>query len=202
MTIIGYARVSTTNQDNGLETQKSLLEGAGAEKLYFEKITGTSTKQRLELANAIKSANKGDTFVVTKIDRLARSIFDLNTIVDELLKKGITVRFLKENMEFKPENADNKPNSMQSLMFNILGSFAQFERDLIVERTTEGRERAIAEGKHMGRKASYTQKTMDKAVDQYKNRKDNKMSVSDILKLNGIPKASFYVELKKLNIEK
>ena len=107
-----------------------------------------------------------------------------------MLEQGVTVQFLHENMEFKPNN-DNEPNrknSMQPLMFNILGSFAQFERDLIVERTTEGRERAVAQGKHMGRKASYSQKTMDRAIVQYNNRKDNGMSVSEILKLNGIPK--------------
>ena len=141
--------------------------------------------------------------MVAKIDRLARSIFDLNKIVGELLEQGVTVQFLNENMEFKPNN-DNEPNrqnSMQSLMFNILGSFAQFERDLIVERTTEGRERAVAQGKHMGRKASYTPKAMKKAIDQYQNHEENGMSASDILKLNDIPKASFYVELKKINVE-
>ncbi|KAA0965284.1 recombinase family protein [Sporosarcina sp. ANT_H38] len=118
----------------------TLLQGVDIQN--SEKVTGTSTKKRIELANAIKSANKGDTIVVTKIDRRARSIFDLNKIIGGLLDKGVTVEFLNENMEFKPNN-DNEPNrqnSMQSLMFKILGSFAQFERDLIVERTTEGRE--------------------------------------------------------------
>ena len=89
--------------------------------------------------------------MVTKIDRLARSIFDFNKIVGELMEQGVTVQFLNENIEFKPNN-DNEPNrqnSMQSLLFNILGSFTRFERDLIVERTTEGRLRAVAQGKQV-----------------------------------------------------
>ena len=194
--IIGYARVSTVGQD--YETQREKLVSAGCEKIFVEKVTGTSTAQRNQLKATMEHAREGDTVVVTKIDRLARSIFDLNKIVSELKEKGVNVRFLDENMEFKAEESNNP---LQSLLFNVLGSFAQFERDLIVERTTEGRERAKAQGKHMGRKAGYAPKAMKKAIEQYNNRKDNGMSVSDILKLNGIPKASFYVELKKLNIK-
>lgn len=194
MSMIGYARVSTTSQENGLETQRVMLEEAGASKIFHEKITGTSTKQRIALKECLEYLREGDTLVVTKIDRLARSIFDLNKIVEDLKAKGINVMFLKENMVFE---AQGKQNSLGTLLFNILGSFAQFERDLIVERTTEGRERAKEQGKHMGRKAGHSAKSMKKAIEQYNNRSDNKMSVSDILKLNGIPKASFYVELKK-----
>lgn len=194
MAIIGYARVSTTNQDNGLETQKKLLEDAGVTKIFHEMITGTSTKQRTALKECMDYLRVGDTLVVTKIDRLARSIFDLNKIVDDLKEQKVDVRFLKENITFEP---NGEKNSIGTLMFNILGSFAQFERDLIVERTSEGRERAKAQGKHMGRKATYSSKTMQKAIQQYENRKENGMSVSDIIKLNGIPKASFYAELKK-----
>lgn len=194
MAIIGYARVSTTGQENGLETQKVLLEERGAIKVFHEKMTGTSTKQRIALKECLEYLREGDTLVVTKIDRLARSITDLNKIVDELMEKGVNVQFLKENMIFE---ANGKSNSLGTLLFNILGSFAQFERDLIVERTTEGRERAKEQGKHMGRRASFSPKAMQKAIEQYNKRADNKMSVSDILKLNGIPKATFYVELKK-----
>ncbi|ENH95671.1 resolvase [Gracilibacillus halophilus YIM-C55.5] len=129
---IGYARVSTVGQD--YETQKELLEGEGCEKLFVEKVTGTSTKQRTALKDMLDHVREDDTVVVTKIDRLARSIIDLNKIVSDLSEKGVSVRFLSENMEFK---AGEGQNSMQTLLFNVLGSFAQFERDLIVERTTE-----------------------------------------------------------------
>src|SRR5699024_12219183 len=90
----------------------------------------------------------GDTVIVTKIDRLARSIIDLNRIVSDLTAKGVSVYFINENMTFR--NGQHV-NSLQTLLFNVLGSFAQFERDLIVERTTEGRERAKQQGKHLGR---------------------------------------------------
>lgn len=83
--------------------------------------------------------NAGDTLVVTKIDRMARSIIDLNNLVQELNAKKISVQFIKDNIEFI---AEGDSNSNQTLLYNILGSFAQFERDLIVERTTEGRDRA------------------------------------------------------------
>ncbi|MDJ0332285.1 recombinase family protein [Planococcus sp. S3-L1] len=198
MSLIGYARVSTTSQENGLETQKALLEEAGATKIFHEKLTGTSTKERAALKECLDYLRDGDTLVITKIDRLARSIFDLNQIVDQLKDRGINIKFLKENMLFE---AIGQSNSLGTLLFNILGSFAQFERDLIVERTTEGRVRAKAQGKHMGRKASFSKKSMQKALEQYKNREENKMSVSDILKLNGIPKATFYIELKKHDIK-
>ena len=139
MILIGYARVSTVGQGNGLQTQKQLLEEAGCKKVFFEKVTGANTIKRNELKEAIKFLDKGDTLIVTKIDRLARSIIDLNNIVKELNTKGVNIRFLKENIEFQ---AGQNNSSLQTLLFNILGSFAQFERDIIVERTGEGRERA------------------------------------------------------------
>lgn len=170
--LIGYARVSTIGQS--YESQKELLEEVGCEKIFVEKVTGTNITLRNELKAAIEHSRNGDTIIVTKIDRLARSIYDLNKIVIELKDKGVNIRFINDNMEFK---ANENNNSLQSLMFNILGSFAQFERDLIVERTTEGRDRAKAAGKHMGRKAGYSAKTMKKAIDQYNNRVVNGMSV-------------------------
>lgn len=196
--ILGYARVSTTNQSDSLEKQIDILieNGVDIEYIYSEKVTGTSTAQRIQLQDMIKHARKGDIILVTKIDRLARSIIDLNKIVSELNSKGVSVRFIKDNLFFEAD----KSNSMSTLMFNILGSFAQFERDLIVERTSEGRERAKAQGKHMGRKGSSSEKEILKAIDLYRNKNTNEMSVSDILKLTGVKKSTFYNELKKRGI--
>src|SRR5947207_15782933 len=95
---IGYARVSTTGQD--LDTQRDILTKEGCEKIFEEKVTGTSTKKRERLHEAIEFAREGDTLIVTKIDRLARSISDLNKIVQQLVAKGVTVQFVKENMKF------------------------------------------------------------------------------------------------------
>ncbi|AZV45696.1 hypothetical protein BAOM_p043 (plasmid) [Peribacillus asahii] len=188
--LIGYARVSTTGQD--LETQKEILKNEGCEKLFVEKVTGTSTKPRTQLKEAMEFARKGDTLVITKIDRLARSIMDLNKIVQELSEQGVKVRFVKEAIEF---DGSNENNSLQLLLFNILGSFAQFERDLIVERTTEGRERAKKQGKHMGRPGQ-DEKTLKRAIKLYNERKTNGMSVNEIVKSTGIPRSTLYAKVK------
>ncbi|WP_413023507.1 recombinase family protein [Peribacillus frigoritolerans] len=182
--LIGYTRVSTTGQD--LETQKEILENEGCEKIFVEKVTGTSTKQRTQLYEAMEFAREGDTLVVTKIDRLARSIMDLNKIVQGLDEKVVKVRFVKEDMKF---DGSNEGNSLQTLLFNILGSFAQFERDLIVERTTEGRERA----KHMGRRGQ-DEKTLKRAIKLYNERETNGMSVNDIVKATGVPRSTLYAK--------
>ncbi|MGG3693500.1 recombinase family protein [Heyndrickxia ginsengihumi] len=194
MTLVGYARVSTVGQDNGLETQKQLLNEAGCRRIFFEKVTGTTTKKRNELKEVMEFVKEGDTLVVTKIDRLARSIIDLNKIVSELIKKGVNVKFLKENIEFK---AGENNNSLQTLLFNILGSFAQFERDIIVERTGEGRERAKKQGKHMGRPAQ-SKKDIEKALKLYHDRETNGLSVNDIAKMTSVPRSTIYAELKKI----
>jgi DNA invertase Pin-like site-specific DNA recombinase len=188
---IGYARVSTVGQD--LETQQSLLQAEGCERLYVEKVTGTSTAPRKALAELLDNVREGDTVYISKIDRLARSIIDLNKIVSELNAKGVSVVFIKDNMRF---DAGENASSMNTLMFNILGSFAQFERDLIVERTTEGRDRAKANGKHMGRPASSSDKELRKAIELYRNKQDNGMSIADICKLTGVKRATLYARLK------
>src|SRR5690625_4807554 len=146
--IIGYARVSTTKQD--LEGQMELLEQAGCNKdnIYIEKITGESTAPRTALKDMKHFAREGDIVKVASIDRFARSIIDLNKIVEELNDKGVSIKFIQDNIYFK---AGEQLEPTQELMFNMLGSFAQFERSLIVQRTTEGRERAKKQGKHMGR---------------------------------------------------
>ncbi|RKL64970.1 resolvase [Salipaludibacillus neizhouensis] len=188
---IGYARVSTVGQD--LATQEEMLKKAGCKKVFVEKITGASKIHREKLLEAIEFMDAGDTLVVTKIDRLARSIIDLNNLVQDLNAKEISVQFIKDNMEFM---AGEDSNSIQTLLFNILGSFAQFERDLIVERTTEGRERAKQQGKHMGR-PSQPQKNVERALELYKQRGTNGMSVNDIAKLTSVPRSTIYAEIKK-----
>lgn len=190
---IGYARVSTTGQD--LEFQESALKAEGCEKIFVEKVTGTSTAPRKALAQLMEHVRKGDTLYVTKIDRLARSIIDLNKIVTELNEKGVDVLFIKESLEFK---AGNGASSINTLLFNVLGSFAQFERDLIVERTTEGREKAKAAGKHMGRPASSSEKDIKKAIEMYRNKETNGLSVADICRSTGVKRATFYSKLKKM----
>ena len=190
---IGYARVSTVGQD--LATQKELLEAAGCERLFVEKVSGTSTAPRKALADMLDHVRAGDTVYITKIDRLARSIIDLNKIVTELNSKGVSVVFIQDNLTFK---AGENVTAMQELMFNILGSFAQFERSLIVERTAEGRERAKRQGKHMGRPASSTEKDIRKAIELMNDRKNNGLSVNDICRLTGVKRSTLYAKMKEM----
>ncbi|WP_221636437.1 recombinase family protein [Listeria seeligeri] len=147
MTIYGYSRVSTSSQDYKTQIQK--LENAGAEKIYREKYTGTKKDGRKELEELLSVVEKEDVVLVTKIDRLARSIVDLNSIISTLNNAGVTITFLDNTLTFAP----NKNDSMQTLMMNMLGSFAQFERDLIVTRTQEGKQwhRANKKGYREGR---------------------------------------------------
>ena len=190
---IGYARVSTVGQD--LDTQKDILEAEGCERLFVEKVTGTSTAPREALADMLDHVREGDTVYVTKIDRLARSIIDLNKIVSELNDKGVSVVFVQDNLTFK---ADENVSATEELMFNILGSFAQFERSLIVERTTEGRERAKRQGKHMGRPASSSDKQIRKAIELMDDRANNGLSVNDICKLTSVKRSTLYAKRKQL----
>ena len=137
--IYGYARVSTSKQE--LANQMNTLKENGAEEIYSEKYTGTKKNERQELTKLLECVQPGDEILVTKIDRLARSITDLRELVDGFLSRGVSITFLKDNMSFK---TNEKSSAMQKLMLNMLGSFAEFERDLIVSRTSEGKAYAKA----------------------------------------------------------
>lgn len=190
---IGYARVSTTGQD--LESQVDKLKEHGCDKIYQEKVTGTSTTNRVELNNMMEHLRAGDMVVITKIDRLARSIIDLNNIVSELNDKGISIQFIDDNLNFQAGNS----SAMNTLIFNMLGSFAQFERDIIVQRTTEGRERARKQGKHLGR-PSQPKNKIELAIELYSDRESNEYTVKDIVELTGVPKTTIYREWNKRQV--
>ena len=134
--IYGYARVSTKGQmrdGNSLEEQERILKESGADVVYFEAYTGTK-KERPELEKILKEIKPGDTLLVTKLDRLARSIKFGAEIIEELASKGVTVNILNLGV------MNDTPNG--KLVRNIFLAFAEFERDMIVERTKEGKEAA------------------------------------------------------------
>ena len=139
MARIGYARVST--KDQNLDLQLAELEKAGCEKVYSEHKSGI--KARLKLAEAIKYLRKGDILVVYKFARLGRSLSDLLNIISELHEKGVEIMSLKDNIDTSSTSG--------KLMMHIFASLAEFERDLIIERTQAGRKAAMARGKKMGR---------------------------------------------------
>lgn len=145
MALIGYARVSSTGQS--LDVQRDQLHAAGCSKIFEEKRSGLSQDGRAQLAMALDYVREGDAFMVTRLDRLARSITDLRQIVDRLTVKGVAFRALQQG------DLDTS-SSNGRLMLNMLGAFAEFEADLRKERQREGIEKAKAAGVYVGRKAT------------------------------------------------
>jgi DNA invertase Pin-like site-specific DNA recombinase len=143
---LGYARVSTYGQT--LDAQLEQLRTEGCAKIFREKVTGARADRR-ELLKLLRAINPGDVVTVTRIDRLARSTFDLFAIVKQIVDAGAQFRSLAEPW------ADTA-TSTGRLMIAILGGLADVERDLIRTRTAEGRSRAKARGQHMGRPPKLT----------------------------------------------
>jgi DNA invertase Pin-like site-specific DNA recombinase len=143
---LGYARVSTYGQT--LDAQLEQLKAAGCKRVYREKVTGARADRR-ELLRMIAALASGDVVTVTRIDRLARSTFDLFAIVKQIVDAGAQFRSLAEPW------ADTG-TSTGRLMIAVLGGLADVERDLIRTRTAEGRSRAKARGQHMGRPPKLT----------------------------------------------
>jgi DNA invertase Pin-like site-specific DNA recombinase len=139
--IIGYARTSTVEQVAGLEAQERDLEAAGVTRTFREQTSSVAARQELEAA--IDFARDGDVLVVTKLDRLARSVSDLGALVSRLEAKGVSLRVLAMGMD------TGTPTGR--LMLNLLGSIAQFEREVMLERQREGIAKAKGEGKYKGR---------------------------------------------------
>ena len=146
MTIYGYARVSTDGQT--LDAQVAALTAAGAAPVFRETASGAKTDRR-ELAKALRALESGDTLLVTRLDRLARSTRDLLNMLDTIAKAGAGFRSLGDAW------ADTTTPHGR-LMLTVLGGLAEFERELIRARTSEGRERAKARGVHMGRPPKLT----------------------------------------------
>ena len=146
MTVYGYARVSTDGQT--LAAQDAALHVAGCAKVYAEKVSGAVT-HRKALAKALSVLKEGDTLIVTRLDRLARSTRDLLNTLDTVAKRGAGFRSLADAW------ADTTTPHGR-LMLTVLGGLAEFERELIRARTGEGRARAKAKGVHMGRPSKLT----------------------------------------------
>lgn len=169
--IYGYARVSTKGQakdGNSLEHQEQQLRENGAVEIYQDSFTGTKM-DRPNLEKLLSKLQKGDTFIVTKLDRIARSMTQGSELVTELIKKGIRVHILNIGI------MDNTPSS--KLIRNIFFSFAEFEREMIVERTQEGK--AIAktkEGFKEGRPKKFTKYQLDYALSLLKENSFSKVS--------------------------
>jgi DNA invertase Pin-like site-specific DNA recombinase len=176
--IVGYARTSTTDQVAGLEAQLRDLRAAGAEEIYQEQISSMAG-ERPQLEAALKFVRKGDTLVVAKIDRLARSITKLMVLVEQLSAKGVALRILDPDI--------NTAGPMGKLVLTLLGGIAEFERSIMLERQREGISKAKAEGKFKGRKPTARAK-----ADQVRALRANGAGATEIANRLGIGRQSVY----------
>lgn len=185
---IGYARVST--QEQTLDLQKDALSRAGCDKIYDDTMSGAKA-ERPGLKQALEVVREGDVLVVWKLDRLGRTLKQLIELVNELQQGGIGFKSLTENMD--------TTTSGGKLIFHIFGSLAEFERNLIRERTQAGLAAARARGRKGGRpraKGLNDEKKLAIALSLY-NDKSN--SVKDICETLKVSRATFYRSLSRLN---
>lgn len=151
--VVGYARVSSEQQNLARQ-----LESIGTvDRLFQDKVSGGSRADRAGLTECLRYIRDGDTVRVASMDRLARSLVDLQQIVGELLKEGASVQFIKESQLYSPDSSD----SMSRLLLQILGAFAEFERNLIRERQAEGIAIAKRTGKYRGHTRRVTASDME-----------------------------------------
>ena len=181
----GYCRVSTKGQareGNGLEAQERAVREVGAAKIYLDSFTGVKTS-RPELDKLLQEIQSGDTLIITKIDRIARTATQGFELVQSLLNRGVNVHVLNMGL------IDQSPTG--KLILHIMLAFAEFERDMIVDRTTEGkavaRANAEAQGKkfYEGRPQKFSREQIDHALQLLENH-----SYSDVSRMTGISKST------------
>ena len=181
--VIGYARVST--QDQNLDRQIDALNAYGIDRLYTEKMTGTK-KSRPELDAMLGRLEAGDTVVIESLSRLGRSTKDLLTLMDIFKEKNVKLVSLKENIDTS--------TSTGKLLATVLSALAQFERDVIVERTNEGLVAARARGRKGGR-PRVPEVKIQQALKLYKTQQ---YTMREIENLTGVKPATLYRRLKEL----
>lgn len=186
MALVGYARTSTVDQVAGLEAQVRDLKafGVGEDELFVEQVS--SVGQREKLDEALRFVRRGDEFVVTKLDRLARSTANLLSIVELLDGKGVALRIL----DFGGASADTR-SPQSRLTLTMFGAMAQFERELMLERQREGIAKAKADKKYKGRAPTAMRKT-----DEVLRLVRDGVGAAEIARRCGIGRASVYRILK------
>ncbi len=140
--LVGYARTSTVDQKAGLDAQLRDLSSAGCGKIFKEEMSSVGSKRR-QLEAALEWVREGDKLVITKLDRLARSVPDLVAITQALKREKVELQILSMNLDTSTPTG--------KLMLNLLGAIAEFERELMLERQREGIAKARAEGRYVGR---------------------------------------------------
>jgi len=178
---VGYIRVSTADQN--IDRQSEQIE---ADRVFIDRVSGKDL-ERPELRAMLDYVREGDTVVVASMDRLARNVDDLRRIVAEQTRRGVSVRFLKENLTFTGEDSP-----LSHMLLSVLGAVAQIERDLIRERQREGIEIAKQKGKFRGRKRSLT----DEQVSEVKTKIAAGEKKSDVARAFGISRDTLYQYLR------
>ena len=186
--LIGYARVST--HDQNLDLQKDALEKAGCKKIYVEQMSGSS-RIRPELEKTLEMLRNGDTLVVWRLDRLGRSLKHLIELISKLEQREIGFKSLMESMD--------TTTSGGKLIFHIFGALAEFEHNLIQERTSAGLAAARARGRNGGRPLKLDEKKRELAIKLY-NEKER--SIKEICQIMGISKPTLYSYIHKHDKEK
>lgn len=181
--LIGYVRVSSQGQNTARQ-----LQGIELDMEFIDKVTG-SNLDREKLQECVAYARKGDTVVVDSIDRLARNLRDLQEILETLIKKGVIVKFIKENLTFTGDD-----DAMSTLMLHMMGAFAEFERTMIKSRQREGIDAAKKAGKHLGR----PHKIDNKMINDVKYKKERHQSIRSIAKDLNVSRATIYKVLDQL----
>lgn len=188
----GYIRVSTRKQardGNSLEAQREALTAAGAEKIYTDAFTGTRM-ERPEWDKLRAQLRRGDVLIVTRLDRLARSVSQASGLITDMIDEGITIHVLNLGVLSN--------DSVNTLLRNVLLSFAQFERDMIVQRTQEGKAIARATDPNFreGRPPKFDTEQLDHAMELLENH-----SYAQTAKLTGISKSTLIRERKRRKIQ-
>jgi len=181
--LIGYARVST--EDQNLDMQNDALKQAGCDKIIEEKASGAKT-DRTGLEEALSYLRRGDTLVVWKLDRLGRSLQHLIQVVNQLREKGIYFKSIQESLDTS--------SSGGKLIFHIFGALAEFERDVIRDRTMAGLASARARGRVGGRPKIMTDKKLRLAKTLLS---DNTNTIDDVCETLGVSRATLYRYLKE-----
>ncbi|EZT81225.1 transposon Tn552 resolvase [Staphylococcus aureus 88088-1] len=182
---IGYARVSTGLQN--LNLQEDRLNTHGCEKIFNDYMSGSKSK-RPGLDKAIEFARSGDTIVVWRLDRLGRNMEDLITLVNELNERGVSFHSLEENITM------DKSSSTGQLLFHLFAAFAEFERNLILERSSAGRIAARARGRYGGRPEKLNKKDLNLLKTLY----DNGTPIKTIAEQWQVSRTTIYRYLNKL----
>jgi len=182
---IGYARVSTGLQN--LDLQEDSLTSEGCKKIFTDKMSGAKSK-RPGLESAMEFAREGDTIVVWRLDRLGRNMQDLITIVNQLNDRGVSFYSIQENITM------DKSSSTGQLLFHLFAAFAEFERNLILERSAAGREAARARGRFGGRPEKLTKQDLD----LLKTLVDNGTPIKTIAEKWNVSRTTIYRYLNKM----